>query len=48
MQSELDAYDRRILEVLQADASCPVRRSPSASAVAIACWRRIQRLKEEG
>ena len=49
MQSELDAYDRRILEVLQADAS--LSSAQVAERVGLSqspCWRRIQRLKEEG
>ncbi|WP_459207429.1 Lrp/AsnC family transcriptional regulator [Pseudomonas sp. MLB6B] len=49
MQSELDAYDRRILEVLQEDAS--LSSAQVAERVGLSqspCWRRIQRLKEEG
>ena len=49
MQSDLDAYDRRILELLQADAS--LSSAQIAERVGLSqspCWRRIQRLKEEG
>jgi len=49
MHSELDAYDRRILELLQADAS--LSSAQIAERVGLSqspCWRRIQRLKEEG
>jgi Lrp/AsnC family transcriptional regulator len=49
MLAEMDTFDRRILALLQEDAS----RSTSEIANAIGlsqapCWRRIQRLKEEG
>ncbi|MGV2832677.1 Lrp/AsnC family transcriptional regulator [Pseudomonas shirazensis] len=49
MQSELDAYDRRILQLLQEDAS--LSSAQIAERVGLSqspCWRRIQRLKEEG
>lgn len=49
MQTELDAYDRRILELLQEDAS--LSSAQIAERVGLSqspCWRRIQRLKEEG
>lgn len=49
MQGELDAYDRRILELLQEDAS--LSSAQIAERVGLSqspCWRRIQRLKEEG
>ena len=49
MQSELDAYDRRILALLQEDAS--LSSAQIAERVGLSqspCWRRIQRMKEEG
>ena len=49
MHSELDAYDRRILALLQEDAS--LSSAQIAEQVGLSqspCWRRIQRLKEEG
>lgn len=49
MHNELDAYDRRILELLQEDAS--LSSAQIAERVGLSqspCWRRIQRLKEEG
>jgi len=49
MQSQLDAYDRRILALLQEDAS--LSSAQIAERVGLSqspCWRRIQRLKEEG
>ena len=49
MQSELDAYDRRILALLQDDAS--LSSAQIAEKVGLSqspCWRRIQRLKDEG
>jgi len=49
MHSELDAYDRRILELLQEDAS--LSSAQIAERVGLSqspCWRRIQRLKDEG
>lgn len=47
--TDLDAIDRKILRVLQADASLST--SDVAERVGISqspCWRRIQRLKDEG
>jgi Lrp/AsnC family transcriptional regulator len=49
MQNSLDAFDRRILVLLQEDAS----RSSAEIAERVGlsqspCWRRIQRLKDEG
>lgn len=49
MLGELDAYDRRILELLQDDAS--LSSAQIAERVGLSqspCWRRIQRLREEG
>src|SRR5262245_59810155 len=49
MQGDLDKFDRRILNLLQEDAS----RSTAEIAELVGmsqspCWRRIQRLKDEG
>ena len=49
MHSELDAYDRKILALLQEDAS--LSSAQIAEQVGLSqspCWRRIQRLKDEG
>ena len=49
MQIELDAYDRKILALLQEDAS--LSSAQIAEQVGLSqspCWRRIQRLKDEG
>jgi Lrp/AsnC family transcriptional regulator len=49
MQGELDAYDRRILALLQEDAS--LSSAQIAEKVGLSqspCWRRIQRMKDEG
>ena len=49
MQSELDSYDRRILALLQEDAS--LSSAQIAEKVGLSqspCWRRIQRMKDEG
>ena len=49
MHSDLDAYDRRILALLQEDAS--LSSAQIAEQVGLSqspCWRRIQRMKEEG
>ena len=49
MHGGLDAYDRRILELLQEDAS--LSSAQIAERVGLSqspCWRRIQRLREEG
>lgn len=46
---QLDAFDRRILALLQRDASMPI--AAIAEKVGLSsspCWRRIQRLEEEG
>ncbi|MEM8940527.1 MAG: Lrp/AsnC family transcriptional regulator [Pseudomonadota bacterium] len=46
---KLDRTDKRILDILQRDASTPmVAISESVGASKSACWRRIQRLEEEG
>lgn len=49
MSVTLDAYDKRILELLQEDASLAT--AEIAERVGLSqspCWRRIQRLKDEG
>lgn len=49
MPVELDPYDRRILELLQEDAG--IATAEIAERIGLSqspCWRRIQRLKEEG
>ena len=49
MPLELDGYDRRILDLLQEDAGLST--AEIAERVGLSqspCWRRIQRLKEEG
>ena len=49
MQGDLDAYDRRILALLQEDAS--LSSAQIAEKVGLSqspCWRRIQRMKDEG
>lgn len=49
MSSDLDLYDRKILQELQTDASRPI--SAIAEIVGLSqapCWRRVQRLKAEG
>ncbi|WP_044873117.1 Lrp/AsnC family transcriptional regulator [Pseudomonas sp. LFM046] len=49
MPVTLDSYDKRILELLQEDASLPT--AEIAERVGLSqspCWRRIQRLKDEG
>lgn len=49
MPVELDAYDRKILTLLQDDAS--LSSAQVAEQVGLSqspCWRRIQRLKDEG
>lgn len=49
MRIELDAYDRKILALLQEDAS--LSSAQIAEQVGLSqspCWRRIQRLKDEG
>ena len=45
----MDAIDRRLVELLQADATLPI--AELASRVNLSqtpCWKRVQRLKEEG
>lgn len=47
--TKLDSIDRKILDVLQRDASVQV--SELAAEVGLSttpCWRRVQRLKESG
>ena len=45
----LDAHDRRILEALQRDAQQPLAELAESVALSrTACWRRIQRLREDG
>lgn len=49
MHSELDGYDRKILALLQEDAS--LSSAQIAEQVGLSqspCWRRIQRMKDEG
>ncbi|EPM67223.1 AsnC family transcriptional regulator, partial [Pseudomonas syringae pv. theae ICMP 3923] len=49
MQIDLDVYDRKILALLQEDAS--LSSAQIAEQVGLSqspCWRRIQRLKDEG
>lgn len=49
MHAELDGYDRKILALLQEDAS--LSSAQIAEQVGLSqspCWRRIQRMKEEG
>ena len=49
MLEGLDTYERRILAILQEDASRPTTEIAQAVGLSQApCWRRIQRLKEEG
>ncbi|WP_066685155.1 Lrp/AsnC family transcriptional regulator [Sphingomonas sp. CCH18-H6] len=49
MSPELDVYERRILALLQEDASRPTTEIAQAVGLSQApCWRRIQRLKEAG
>ncbi|MET0209483.1 MAG: Lrp/AsnC family transcriptional regulator [Burkholderiaceae bacterium] len=48
-KAKLDSIDRKILEVLQQDASIQI--ADLAAAVGLSqtpCWRRVQRLKESG
>jgi len=45
----MDETDRRILRILQADASLSVEQVAEAAALSRnACWRRIKKLEEEG
>jgi Lrp/AsnC family transcriptional regulator len=49
MREKLDIYERRILAVLQEDASKPTTEIAQIVGLSQApCWRRIQRLKEIG
>jgi Lrp/AsnC family transcriptional regulator len=45
----LDARDRKILDLLQVDASTPIADLADQVALSVsACWRRIKRMEEEG
>jgi len=45
----MDAIDRKILDILQADASVPVATIAERVGLSAApCWRRIKRLEDEG
>lgn len=45
----MDAIDRKILDILQADASVPVATIAETVGMSTApCWRRIRRLEEDG
>jgi Lrp/AsnC family transcriptional regulator len=49
MPDDLDPYERRILAILQEDASRPTTEIAQEIGLSQApCWRRIQRLKETG
>ena len=49
MAKKLDAVDRSILSLLQQDADIPLARLAEAVHLSpTPCWRRVQRLKEEG
>ncbi|MBD1599960.1 Lrp/AsnC family transcriptional regulator [Pseudomonas typographi] len=49
MRVTLDSFDRRILEVLQEDATLSTAQVAERVGLSQSpCWRRIQRLKEEG
>ena len=49
MLESLDSFDRKILNLLQHDSSRPTTEIASLVGLSQApCWRRIQRLKEEG
>jgi Lrp/AsnC family transcriptional regulator len=49
MAAELDSLDRKIMAVLQADSSKPTTEIAELVGLSQApCWRRIQRLKQEG
>jgi Lrp/AsnC family transcriptional regulator len=46
---KLDAIDRRLLELLQADCDVPIAELAATVQLSTTpCWRRIQRLKEAG
>ena len=45
----MDAIDRKILDILQADASVPIATIAETVGMSTApCWRRIKRLEEDG
>ena len=44
----MDAIDRKILAVVQQDASLSVARSASGRALSTPCWKRLQRLEADG
>ena len=45
----MDAIDRKILDILQADASVPVATIAEKVGLSAApCWRRIKRLEDDG
>ena len=49
MSSELDGFDRKILSILQVDAARSTNDIASEVGLSQApCWRRIQRLKDDG
>ncbi|QNA85329.1 Lrp/AsnC family transcriptional regulator [Sphingomonas sp. So64.6b] len=49
MSDELDAFDRKILKLLQVDSSRSTTDIADAVGLSQApCWRRIQRLKQDG
>ncbi len=49
MSAELDAFDRKILKLLQVDSSRSTTDIADAVGLSLApCWRRIQRLKQDG
>jgi Lrp/AsnC family transcriptional regulator len=49
LMRNIDTIDRRILEVLQADASASLQQvSEAVNLSTTPCWRRIQRLESEG
>jgi Lrp/AsnC family transcriptional regulator len=49
MEAILDVIDRKILDILQADASVPIATIAEMVGMSTApCWRRIKRLEEDG
>ena len=45
----MDAIDRKILDILQADATVPVAEIAESVGLSTApCWRRIKRLEDDG
>ncbi len=49
MPFAIDSVDVRILEILQADAACPVAEIADRVGLSSSpCWRRIKRLEDEG